>query len=145
MISYNTTNESMVTKEIKYGKLNSLNLDNLNYRVNYLNKIIIPINDILRQKYRGIILQNCVRVELTDELLEAYKYQPKKMSLDLYGNIDLWHLILWVNNMTSVTQFNRKNLILFRRDRISLINKIIEREKVSLENNHKDPTLVELI
>lgn len=145
MISYNTTNESMVTKEIKYGKLNSLNLDNLNYRVNYLNEIIIPINDILRQKYRGIILQNCVRVELTDELLEAYKYQPKKMSLDLYGNIDLWHLILWVNNMTSVTQFNRKNLILFRRDRISLINKIIEREKVSLENNHKDPTLVELI
>lgn len=41
-----------------------------------------------------------------------YKYRPKLVAFDLYGCAELGSLLLLLNDMCSVRQFNRKNVIL---------------------------------
>lgn len=39
-------------------------------------------------------------------LAERYFYQPKTLSLELYGTTELWLSLLRVNHMTNVTEFH---------------------------------------
>ena len=48
----------------------------------------------------------------TDEQFLKYKYKPKLVAFDLYGCAELGPFILLLNDMYSVRQFNRKNVIL---------------------------------
>jgi len=138
MINNKAHREYLIKSFISKGIENSLTLDNTNLKTN-VNGIIIPVQNILRQKYRGIILQNCIEIELDGATFEIYKYKPKMLSLKLYGTTDLWHMILWLNNMTSVTEFKTKKLLLLDPDAMSTINKIIDREKDNLNANHENP------
>lgn len=138
MINNNTAREHLMDNFINRGSKNSLNLDNTSM-IATKDGFTFPITNILRQKYRGILIQNSVQLDLDDALFERYKFRPKSLCLKIYGTTDLWHLIIWLNDMTSVTQFNRRNIVVFNPDSMDIINKILELEKVRLLQNSETP------
>lgn len=138
-----TTKESSIIDALNIGIENSLILDNI-YLYNSIDGISIPLTNILYEKYRGVILENCVQIELSDELLKKYRYRPKLLSLKLYNCMDFWHLILWINNMSSVTQFTNKKIYVFDPDEISVLDKILYLEKYTLSENKENIPEIEI-
>ena len=62
------------------------------------------INDYLwefKRNARTIVLNN-------DEILN-YRFNPKKLAYDIYGSTRLYYIILLMNDMCDVHQFNLKN------------------------------------
>ena len=60
---------------------------------------------------------------------ERYFYQPKTLSLELYGTTELWLSLLRVNNMRNVTEFHLPIISIYNpTDLKELINIIFKRE-----------------
>lgn len=73
--------------------------DNINYDTyNVISDYIEEIKD------------KCNLVVLTNNELYRYKYRPKLLCYDIYGNTELAFLILIINDMYSVKQFNKKRI-----------------------------------
>ena len=47
-----------------------------------------------------------VRVELTEDEILKYKYRPKLLSYDIYDNAELYYIILRLNDLYNVKDFN---------------------------------------
>lgn len=47
-----------------------------------------------------------IAVELTSDEKTTYKYNPKKMAYDIYGSTSLYHIILRLNNLCNVHEFD---------------------------------------
>jgi hypothetical protein len=91
-----------------------------------------PVDNILN-KYMSILKNYFINVTLTDEEMTKYSYQPKKLSLDLYGTIELWFLLIRINNLTSISEFNKKKIKIFHPDYLDILNKIMIKEKDYLD------------
>ena len=62
-------------------------------------------------------------VELTDKEYYTYRYRPKLLADYLYGNGELYFIILWLNDMWNVKDFNSRKIKLISKSdlEISLI------------------------
>lgn len=138
MKNTDTSRYTSLDKFIKEGVSNSYNIQNLHYYTK-VNDLTLPTLNILRERYYSVIFNMCVYVELDDIAYENYKYQPKKLSKDLYGTIDLWHIIIWINGMTSVTEFNRRKIVLFDQQGLDTLVKIINLEEQRIIDNRANP------
>ena len=49
-------------------------------------------------------------VELTDKEYYTYRYRPKLLADYLYGNGELYFIILWLNDMWNVKDFNSRKI-----------------------------------
>lgn len=142
MINNKTASEYLLSNFIAKGQENSLTLDNTNLKAE-VRGLIIPVRNILRQKYRSLILLNSFELTLdTEQMYNAYKWKPKLLSYRLYNTTDLWHLLLWLNDMTSVTQFNKRSFIVFDPDAMPIMNQIIELESNAMLANRNNPEQV---
>ena len=70
--------------------------------------------DAIREEY-------CIPIVLTDEELIKYNYRPKLLAAEIYGNGELGYIILMVNDMYSVKQFTRHELILPTKNNMSTL------------------------
>lgn len=89
------THDSLYFQQVvedKTGKKIIVNGDSLLLR--YMNEI-----KVLKQKH-----------EFTEVEYRKYKYNPKRLSYDLYGTTELWSLILDINEVTSVAQFDMRTI-----------------------------------
>lgn len=126
---------SDIIDEQKESILSMSNLDR--YVIN--NGIKIPVNNIFRNKYRDYIKTLCVEIEMTESQIEKYAYRPKRFSQDLYGNMELWHILLWVNDMISIKEFNKTKIKILDPKNLSMLYKIISKE----EENYTDVPIIE--
>ena len=138
MIQNDMTKEYSLEEIISKGPSNELALDNLFMFVNF-EGFTIPQMSILFEKYRGIILDSCIRIKMSDEVLRHYIYRPKYLSLKLYGTTDLWHLILWINDLTSATQFDKSIIYVYDPDKLDVIERILSMEKNKLRESRENP------
>lgn len=53
----------------------------------------------------------CAYVTFTEENARRYMYKPKLLAFALYGNIELYALILRLNHMKSISDFSMEALI----------------------------------
>ena len=65
----------------------------------------VVLVDNLMDKYREEIMSKKKLVSLTDQEKHLYYYNPKLLCHRLYGHTELWHMLLEINEMLSVTQF----------------------------------------
>lgn len=93
--------ESVDDMDINYRKLHT----NAYINVNDKDTIKIPYKSIIRE-YFPYLQDIVIQAQLTDDELSLYKYKPKKLSLDLYDTTELWSILLELNNMYSVIDFN---------------------------------------
>lgn len=142
MQNIDTTKKYNIEDFINTGKDNSYNLENTNF-YNEIDGIQIPVKSIFFETYRGLILNNCIKVKMSDKKLNRYRYRPKLLSYDLYGTTDLWHLILWINNMYSVTQFNESSIYIFNPDKLNLLVRIINNETSDIIDNKNNIPVID--
>lgn len=141
MIQNDLSKVHSLSEVIAKGPHNALSLDNLTMYVKF-DDFLVPQMNLLFEKYRGVILESCIKVTLSEEVLAAYMYRPKYLSLKLYGYTDLWHLLLWINNMTTATQFNKSIIYVFDPDGIDMLEKIINLERQALLGNKNNPDVI---
>lgn len=68
-----------------------------------------------------IIKDYCVIVNLTDDQAFKYKYRPKLLCFDVYGNQELYPIILLINDICSVKEFTKSKLYLPTKKNMSLL------------------------
>lgn len=60
--------------------------------------------------------QYCVSVTLSQDQMLKYKYRPKLLCHDIYGNGELAFLIMIINDMCNVKDFTRQKIYMPRRN-----------------------------
>lgn len=74
------------------------------------------INDYLDE-----IKSAAVEVELNDEEYRKFRFKPKLLANQLYGNGELYFILLYINDIWSVKDFDLKRFKLIRRSDLSKI------------------------
>lgn len=73
------------------------------------------------------------RIRLNDKEYIKYRYNPKRLSYDLYGTTELWFLIMEANELYSIYEFDLRVVDLYN---TSLVNRILR--VINLEEEFKD-------
>ena len=143
MKNIDTTKYNRIEDNINNGKENSYILENISL-YSKVDNIKIPTSNLFYEKYRGLILNNCVKVKIPENALKKYRYRPKLLSYELYGTVDLWYLLLWINNMYTTTQFNQQSIYIFNPKNISVLIRIIESEKNIINDNKQNTPIIDI-
>ena len=90
--------------------------------------IKIPIYNVVSD-YMFELLGKSTTVVLNDHEFWKYKYKPKLLAVDIYGNAELYFVILMLNNMCSVKEFDIKRIkMLSKKDMSNLLGLIYSSE-----------------
>lgn len=100
-------------------------------------KFIVNIANLF-EKYYEILLDNTVIVVLTDEEYLKYRFKPKVLSYDLYGTKELHYMLLRLNYVYSVINFDFKELRVFNTNILNLLNEIMILENENYIENDLD-------
>ena len=100
-------------------------------------KMIVNFNNLVI-KYMPELKEIKIKVVLSDEEYSKYRYNPKLLSYDIYGTTELWFLILEANELHTTSQFNSRNIYLFRTDIVEKITRIINLEANTKNYNEKE-------
>lgn len=85
-------------------------------------------------KYCDLLGDN-ITITFTDDEFIKYRYQPKLFCMDYYKTPELWSLLLFINNMTSIVQFNRKTISTFPKTSVDLLAEILNIHNADIEEN----------
>lgn len=89
----------------------------------------------LYEKYYELLLEHTTTVTLSDEEYKKYRFQPKRLARDLYGNQDIYYLLLRVNHIYSVINFDFTEMKVFNSNIVKLLNEIIVLESEDYIDN----------
>jgi len=132
---------SSIDDIIEYGKGLSISHDKLHLKGKITdpegNSIIVNYSSLV-DKYMNSLKPYIVDVTLNEEEYLKYRYQPKALSLDLYNTTELWSLILKINNISSISEFNLKTLKLFTKDIFRILNEILILEDDNIKTNKNE-------
>lgn len=108
---------------------------NTNIRAYDSDGIGVVVSNLFREKYRGVITSYMVKATLTSK----YYYRPKEVSYKLYNTVELWHMLLWLNNMLYISDFCQSQIRIFNPNKLSLLTTIINRESEYLQEVKDNP------
>lgn len=89
----------------------------------------------LYEKYYEILLDHVVTVTLDEVEYKKYRFQPKLLSLDLYGTKELHYMLLRLNYVYSVINFDFEEIRVFKPSVLKLINEIMVLESEDYIDN----------
>jgi hypothetical protein len=69
-------------------------------------RIQFAVGNIITDDYYPELKAKCVKVHLDDKEIQKYKYRPKMLAYDVYDNAELYYIILRINDLYSVKDFN---------------------------------------
>ena len=132
------TMASTVARVVAEGKLLELPFEKFFLKntltVNEGNQIIVNQKCIL-DEYWDEILKISKVVTLSDKEYEEYRFKPKKFCFDFYGCTDLWFILLRLNNMVSVIDFDKKKIRIFTNEIFTILNLILTLEEEKYQKN----------
>lgn len=147
----NVKNTHTVQEFISRGNQNR---DHLGYYdFSYIEKrdhIEYVVKNIL-DDYHNELMDLAREVKLADWVVRDYRGNPKKFSDYLYGTTRYWHIILRINGMASVHEFNLENHklnLIEPADLETFMSKVYNTEKLPLQmyaNAHEDDVTPEII
>lgn len=133
-------NTSSVEDFIEMGACDQITYKNFSILVNFVGEssIVQYAQDNVIYDYMDEIMEKAVDFEFTDMDYIKYKYKPKLLSYDIYGTTELFFVILAMNGMCSIKDFNKRKLkLLFRSDMYNILNEIYSAEKDYITYNRK--------
>ena len=89
----------------------------------------------LYEKYYELLLEHATIVVLTDEEYRKYKYNPRLLSKDLYGTQELHYMLLRLNYVYSILNFDFREVRVFRTNINTLLNEIMVMESEDYIDN----------
>lgn len=120
---YNTTIKELIDK----GKELRMTTNDLSFKTvltNSIGEMFVVNMNLLFEKYYELLTDHTVTVTLSENEYLRYRYKPKLLSKDLYGTYDLHFLLLKLNHITSVVNFDFTELKVFNTNIIGLLNEI---------------------
>ena len=114
----------------------SLHLKEVDIKIN--GEKIILLSDSILDKYTDVLNEYLVTKTLTDSEYNKYQYNPKLLSYALYGTVELWFLILYANQLCSVTQFHINPVKVYSSGVIKVIQSILNLEKPVIDANEEE-------
>jgi hypothetical protein len=137
---------SSIQDLIAYEKTLDISHYALHYRTNFIpntnssDRVLFNFSTVY-DKYYDFIVANSYSVTLTDKEFTEYKFQPKKLSLHIYESMELWSLILRLNNMGSMLDFNQQTILLPIKQVFAILNEVLILEKNEISANKNDNSL----
>ena len=122
--------------EVSLGKQVELSHGNMQLKTT-VGDMIIPYQTLVC-RYHNILTPYIESYTLSDSDFTKYYQKPKLLSMDLYGTPELWSGILYINNMVSVANFNKKTIKVFTRNIIEVLEEIMTIYNDDLTNNKKE-------
>lgn len=132
-------NTTTVEEFIAAGKSVTINYFNLSFLDRSQNGTVVTSLNVVND-YMSELRDACVNVKLTPEQQQAYFYKPKLLCSDIYGNPELYFIILLINDMADVKEFTKPIVKMLKKDHMSiLLGYIYNAEKAAIEAyNDKD-------
>ena len=86
------------------------------------------VNDYIKE-----LESACITVELTRDQQNTYFYKPKLLCRDVYGNPELYFVILLMNDMADVKEFTKPKIKMLKKGYMSqLLSDIYNSEKAAI-------------
>lgn len=89
--------------------------------IDQIDNIKYPVHNVVSDYIDEIIDTYCVHVVLSDDDLMRYRYRPKLLCYDVYGSQEVYFLILLINDMCSIKDFDKTDLMLPTKDNMKTI------------------------
>lgn len=99
-------------------------------------KIIVQFNSFLN-KYMPEFKSTLVTVTLNEAERLKYRFNPKLMSFDLYGTTELWFMILEVNEIHRIIDFDLSTVILPQRIIVERMTRVKNLEQDVIDYNEE--------
>jgi hypothetical protein len=77
-------------------------------------KIMYSVKNII-EDYLPEMKEAALKVVLSEDELLKYQYNPKRLAYDVYGATELYHIILMLNDMGSILEFNTRTLLMMKK------------------------------
>lgn len=133
-VEASTLDEFISTFNVESIKVNSYYLRDVAIADDDSRPIIISGSSILT-KYLPELADDIETVTLSTAEYAKYKYNPKRLSYDVYGTTELWAVILDLNELYSATQFNLTTLRLYKSSAFRKLERIISlNEDITKQN-----------
>ena len=102
-------------------------------------KLFFTIKNVL-DDYMDELTELSVECTLSDEEVIKYKYKPWLLAYDIYGNTELYFIILFLNNLFDTSEFEDiKTLKLLKSATLTeALNKIFNSESSFIQNNREE-------
>lgn len=86
--------------------------------------------------YKKELLDASFFADFTDNIdYQYYRYRPKLLSYDLYGTTELFFILLFINDIYDVKDFDKKTIRIIKKDKLSsILSYIYSSNKSSTEN-----------
>lgn len=121
-------NRSTIQSVINEGLESKLNIKELSIKDVIVNsageKFVVNMFN-LYEKYYEILLDYTTTVVLDEKEYMKYRFKPKLLSYELYGTKELHYMLLRLNYMYSVVNFDLREIRVFTRNVIPIINEIM--------------------
>lgn len=93
----------------------------------------------LINEYLDELKEASVEIELTDDEYYKYLYKPKLLAYDIYGSTELFFLILLLNNICNVKEFNFRKVKMLSIDKLNnLLSIIYNKEETTVIRNRNE-------
>ncbi len=105
-----------------------------------IDNIIFPVLNVI-DDYLDEFIQVSQSITLSEDAKYKYKYKPRLLCEDLYGNGELYYIILLINGICNIKEFTLSGSIrLIQKDTlIDMIKQIYKSEKSQIDNyNEKE-------
>ena len=93
------------------------------------NSIVQYAQDNIIYDYLPELNERTVTLTMTDNEFIKYRYKPKLLAYDLYGSTEVYFVIMALNGICNIKDFNKKKLkLLYKSDLLELLNEIYSAE-----------------
>ena len=131
-----------IQQQVAQGNALAISNANINYHKVLAadgDKVVINFESLLTQ-YRYFLKKHIVILTLTDDQYLNYRFKPKSLSYDLYGTIEMASMLLSINNVVSVSEFDFKKVKVFDSGIKDFINEVLNKEKAKITANKSEIT-----
>ena len=120
-------------------------VDNMTYYNFSILEIIDGVQHLdhnLVEDYLKELEATCVTLELSNEEMNRYRYNPDLLAYDIYGSVQLDFIILLLNDMIDPKDFDRKKLKLPYASSLSIfLNTLYSKESNYINENRANNNL----
>lgn len=115
MATFKTSTTYTLDQFIQAGRMTTVSYNRFSYREAISNGTIVSILNVIND-YMDEIQENAVNVELDREQYRKYRMKPKLLCFDVYGNTEVYWVIMLMNGIIDVKEFDMKVLKMLRVD-----------------------------
>lgn len=134
MKTYDSSKFSHLLDSIKHSKTNKFCLTNLSRCINVQDKVLLYEPHIFEEYYH-ILIGYCKEYILP----ENEYYKPEFTALRVYKTCDLWWLVLWLNKISTLFDYNCKTINVLEYAKLNLLYEILLKHERKLKYYRTNP------